>query len=273
MSKMINNVRQLIRSINYGIHPPQSSVDPSSIMTKEWDNLVLLTGCRYDTYKILNEIEPKRITGPLYSQFLRNSHTEEFLAQNFPDCYNDTVYVTANPHSLNVISQDTFYKTISLIEEFGPEYETVHPKAVTNRAAEIAETYSDKRLIIHYMQPYSPFIGLIGDSIDHQGHKNQIETPTDTFPLIWQQLRTGKIDIGVKQVQAAYIENLDITMVYLQKLLDSLTGRSVVTSVHGTFIGDRMTPIPVREFGAKRGLCSPELTQVPWQVIDADAQH
>lgn len=250
------------RRINHAVHRRRSRADASRVMDEDWDSLVILDGCRYDAFRARNAID-----GRLETRTSLASHSEEFLARNFAGTYHDTVYVTANPFAPVVLDDDAFHATIPLLEEWDSDYETVHPRVVTERAIEAAERYPDKRLIVHYMQPHYPFIGEVGDRIDHRGHNSRMDGDTFETDTIWKRLRNGE-DIDVSLVRRAYAENLDIVLDHVEELLEALSGRTVVTADHGNLIGDRMSPVPVRGYGHERGLRSPELVDVPWLIVD-----
>ncbi|WP_394740202.1 hypothetical protein [Natronococcus roseus] len=254
------------RRANHAIHDRYSREEATRVMDEDWDSLVILDGCRYDAFQVRCEID-----GRLESRRSLGSHSEEFLQQNFPETYHDTIYVTTNPFAPSIVDDDTFHAMVPLLEEWDADYETVHPETVTRRASEIAEAYPDKRLIVHYMQPHYPFIGDIGDRLDHRGHNSRMDDPAFETPSIWKRLRNGE-DIDLELVRAAYTENLDIVLEYVEELLEALSGRTVITADHGNLIGDRMSPIPVRGYGHERGLRSPELVEVPWLIVDDGAR-
>ena len=47
-------------------------------------------------------------------------------------------------------------------------------------------------------------------------------------------------------------------------LIESLDGKTVVTSDHGNLFGRRLWPIPLQKYGHPPGLRFPELIEVPW---------
>jgi len=61
-------------------------------------------------------------------------------------------------------------------------------------------------------------------------------------------------------------------------------GKTVITSDHGNYIGERPSPIPIQEYGPSRGLYDEPMVRVPWLVYedgsprdirtgDADSTH
>jgi hypothetical protein len=185
----------------------------------------------------------------------------------------DTVYVTANPHVYR-LGDDVFHDVVDLLEtRWDEESRTVRPEAVVEEAITAHETYPDKRLIVHFMQPHFPFLGPTGAEFPHQGLETHLDdddrsgAPNPWFALIHDR------DVDVEAVLAAYRENLDVVLPHVEALLEALPGKSVVTSDHGNLIGERGTPVPVRMYGHPRGLHQDELLAVPWLEVDADERR
>ncbi|MFH1785862.1 MAG: hypothetical protein ABH842_05525 [Candidatus Micrarchaeota archaeon] len=129
------------------------------IVDQEWDNLIILDACRYDSFSnALNEIELK---GKLEKVVSQGSSTLEFLTKNFRERHNeDIVYVTTNPY-VHTITRDSFHKTINLwTDSWDQKLGVVHPSKVTEKGIETKNKYKNKRLIVHYMQPHAPYIAL-----------------------------------------------------------------------------------------------------------------
>ena len=76
-----------------------------------------------------------------------------------------------------------------------------------------------------------------------------------------------------EQVLAAYRENLDLVLPHVEALLETLSGKSVVTSDHGNLVGERGFPIPIRMYGHPRGLHHEELLSVPWLESERDERR
>jgi len=133
-------------------------------MEEEWDHLVVLDGCRYDYF---SKMYGAYMEGRLEMGLSLGSNTVEWRDNSFPECYGDVVYVSANPYINSRVSVkgfkawDHFHRVVDVWDwGWDAELGTVHPRKV-NEAARIAlEEYPDKRLIIHYLQPHCPYVGL-----------------------------------------------------------------------------------------------------------------
>lgn len=232
------------------------------VIEEDWDTLVILDACRFDMFE-----EQNHISGDLQHRRSLGSESWEFLRANFGGgTFHDTVYVSANPYTAK-LPNGTFHAIIDLIEDgWDPDQRTVLPETVVTAARQAAETYPDKRLIVHFIQPHFPFIGDAGRRLDHGGIERSSTETDDSKRHVWGSLGHGRLQKS--RVWEAYRENLDIVLPHVETLLESLSGKSVVTADHGNLLGERTRPLPVRGYGHPRGLDAPELRTVPWLVVE-----
>jgi hypothetical protein len=221
---------------------------------EDWDNLIILDACRYDTFE-----EQVSLPGRLEKRQSRGGMSPEFVRANFSNKQlHDVVYISANEwfaqlrEDINAEVHQFVNLQINYLDLAGI---SVRPETVTEQAIRIAEEYPDKRLIIHYMQPHQPYIGPTGEE-HFELSPGLIETLREsdgaTDKLLWQ----------------AYRENLDIVLNYAEQLVETLVGKTVITSDHGELLGERVLPIPVKTYGHFDGLYVDELIDVPWFVCD-----
>lgn len=263
--------------INSYIHQTFSNTEPVMVMEEDWDNLILLDGCRYDVFAELNELD-----GDLQSRRSAGTSSGEFLEANFrnEETYFDTIYFSANPHVMFVNKgrgvDEYFHSIIDLVHEeeyWDADLHTVHPKTVVDVVSRYQSDFPDKRYIIHFMQPHFPFIGKKSDDLDFNygffGHfpddAHDTKTPWAELPKYGNQER--------EVVREAYRENLKIVLEHVEELLSTLDGKSVISSDHGNMLGERFWPIPVRGYGHPSGRYVPALTKVPWHVVDSDQRR
>ncbi len=251
-------------SINKVLQKPDSDADVSHIMEEDWDNLILLDGCRYDLFSRQSTID-----GQLEKRISAGSQSLEFIKENFyGNELTDTVYITANPFSPQIKS-GTFHDIINLLPEWNEEHQTVMPETVVKATERAISEYPNKRLLVHFMQPHYPFIGPKGQSLDHRGYQPTSEKDGLSFS-VWDELQYGVANYELEDVVEAYEENLDIVLEYVSELIPKLPGQTVISSDHGNLLGERMNPIPVRAYGHPSGLRSRELVEVPWLIIDGE---
>ena len=213
------------------------------IVEENWDNLIILDACRYD---VLGEVLGREID----YRISRGSTTLEWFRENFvDDKYDDIVYVTANPW-VSKVAGDMFHKTIPVWKDgWDEDLDTVHPKITTKYAKKAAKNYPDKRLIIHYLQPHAPYI---------------VETDIPKRPM--KYLEKGQLD--PLEVWNIYKQSLEATMPYVHELIDSLSGRTVISADHGELFGRKILFLT---FAAHPwGIRVPELIKVPWVVFESE---
>jgi hypothetical protein len=233
-------------------------------MAEDWDVLALLDACRLDLFRAEHDLP-----GRLRARVSRGSHTSEFVRGNFHGrSFPDAVYVTASPilgRGLGEKYETSFHDRVDVWAEDGwdPDHGTVLPETTTDYALRAAERYPNKRLVVHYMQPHYPFVG------DQLLPETVVPDPATLDRDVWTELTTGEDAPPPERVREAYRSNLRRALPAVRDLLAGVTGRVVVTADHGNMLGERASPVPVREWGHPPGVYTPELVRVPWLVHDA----
>ena len=254
-------LRQINRLYHRRLGRRDYNTDGVDVFAEDWDTLAILDACRYDMFARCSELP-----GQLERRQSRGSATTEFLTANFDGRdLQDTVYVTANPQlyrNRESITVD-FHDVIHVWREEGwdEEYGTVLPETVTEYALRAAEEYPNKRLVIHYMQPHYPFISA-GTDFD-KGHLTGARREN-----VWNQLLQGTLETGHEEIWPIYEANLERALPHVEKLMENLNGKTVVTADHGNMVGERAFPLPIREWGHPRGIYTDELVVVPWLVFE-----
>lgn len=250
----------------------------TSILEKDWDNLLLLDACRYDEFCRVAPFEQATIE----QRITLGSKTPEFLQHTFGDIQlHDTVYVTANPQVLKFQYEshsDTpiFHDTISLLDEWNTETQTIMPETVRKAALEAENIYPNKRLLIHFLQPHAPFLGLTAEKIRrHTGKTIGGLNPGREYTDIEQQeLETGSYleilgdGIDRKEIRTAYRETLQLVIKECQSLINTLSGKTAITSDHGELLGERIYPLGRPRWEHPAGIRTTELCVVPWVEFD-----
>jgi len=220
----------------------------TDVLSEEWDNLVILDACRYDTFE-----SRSALSGTLEPRVSRGSATREFVRANFAGKeLGDLVYVDANGYFARLRDEiDVTVHEYIYVENETANGLTADPAKVTTVALDAAERFPDKRLLVHYMQPHAPFIGPEGEKFE------DVKGFTATVQIN---------DVTDEEIRAAYRENLDIALEEVERLLSSLGGLSVVTADHGELLGERQRPIPLSLYGHPVGVYMDELVTVPWHT-------
>lgn len=231
----------------------------------DWDNLILLDACRPELFRRAapypaDDVQTKTSPGSASPGFMEATYHGRQL--------HDTVYVTANPYAAR-IPDGTFHAVESLLDsEWDAEAGTVYPEAVVRRALEASETYPNKRLIIHFMQPHFPFLGETGTEIPGGFGRDMDNIDPERSHPWFDKLWGGGVDR--KLLLKAYRENHDYVVPYVEELLGGLNGKSVITADHANLVGERGFPIPIRLYGHPGGFYHPNLITVPWIELDED---
>ncbi|MGB9931513.1 hypothetical protein [Haloarcula amylolytica] len=247
---------------------PANPDDGIDIVREDWDTLILLDACRFNAFDELLSDLP----GELTRVESKASATGQFLRANFSDReLHDTVYVTANPQLYRVqdgtdgaapINVD-FHDQIEVWQDnWHEEHGTVMPEEVTEAALRAAEQYPHKRLIVHYLQPHTPYVGETGIG----------KLPTE-YTSLWGAFRKGEVDVELETAKVAYRENVELLRPHVARLLSELNGKTVVTADHGELLGERDSPIPIRRFGHPAHTDHPKLINVPWLVHERGSRR
>ncbi len=263
------------------------------IHKENWDYLIILDACRYDTFK---KLYPNYLKGKLEKVGSRGSHTIEWTQKTFVDKY-DYTYLSANPfingkslsldelgkgESSSWCADNHFKKVIDLWDSSWDEKEdTVLPETVRKKSLEFQD---ETPLVIHFLQPHQPYIGFSFSSFSSNARK-RAKSGKENSSTLWnlgasllhllpyenQQevkqllgIRTKsnleKIyeEKGMETLKKCYRTNLQKVLKEIESLVENLEGSIVITSDHGESFGTK------KIFGHVRGVDIPCLREVPW---------
>lgn len=207
------------------------------VMEEDWDTLIVLDACRADYFQEVADLEQ-------YDEYTTKislgSHSSEWTRRNFADQeFDNTVYVSANPHT-SLVAGDSFHEIFELWEnDFDDDAGVVPPEIVRDSAIKAHEMYSNKRLIIHFMQPHGPFVG------------SDIKPPYEGECEYWR----------------AYKQNLEHVLPFVDDIVDAIPGKTVVTADHGQVRSSGLKG-HLGFGGHKPNLRLPGLVNVPWATIE-----
>lgn len=250
------------RLFYWGFTTDQFNSAGTSVFERDWDNLLIFDACRYDVFKEVNYLP-----GDLKPHYSLGSSSREFVKANFHErTLHDVVIVSCNGwykkikeehgqidvdvHDLIVVDNDSVESRVTSIDTVRPDREWILPEAVTNEARNAIKRYPNKRILVHYHQPHTPYIGPTGKDY------------ADELP----QKFDGKEELQASHevLQRAYRENLEIVLEEVEDLYPEMIGKTVISADHGDLLGERGFPIPVREYGHPDRTYRKELVQVPW---------
>ena len=188
--------------------------DSLRVMDEEWDHLIVLDGCRYDYFSMLHG---DYIDGKLEKAISVGSNTMEWRDNSFPDRYGDVVYVSANPYINSRVEVRGFNGSQHFLDVidvwdwgWNPTLGTVHPDAVNRAAREALMKYPGERLIIHYLQPHCPYIGLQPENTGFPVQAPGVRTVLDgTKVLRRSSVREKVVDIIIALTRGSPLGNLE----------------------------------------------------------------
>ena len=253
------------------------------IVEEQWDHLIILDACRYDTFKeVLQEMA---IEGKLESRSSRGSNTKSFLSENFrSERFEEIIYIASNPHVSRLLT-GKFYKTVHVWKTGWDEtLGTVPPSAVYASALREIQKHPNKKLIIHFMQPHYPYISL---NVNLEAAANALFLAPDAkrkfsekdvkienkyvfnpFKYFFREF-CPYVKMGREVLLRAHKDNLKWVMPYVKKLFGILEGKIVVISDHGDAFGETIHPlIPIHIYFHPPNIRIPVLVKVPWLIVE-----
>jgi hypothetical protein len=252
------------------------------VLDEEWDLLVVLDTCRADALRaVADEYDFLDDVGTVTSL---GSTSIEWLSQTFDrehaDVIGRTAYVTGKLDSQSifregryppavlqppatwpawdVVDADDFGLLAEVWEDGSDErLRVVPPRALTDRAVRVGRTHDHDRLVVHYMQPHTPYISaLVRDGVTDE----TVVSPVDRDPF--SALKRGTVTR--EAVWERYLDNLRLVLDDVALLLENVDAeRVVITADHGEGFG---------EYGVYEhpvGCPAPTIKRVPWAVTTA----
>ena len=233
------------------------------IQKKDWDILIILDACRFDAY--IASKAPK-LGGRIYHTWSPASITPHWVMRTWlNDRWNDVIYISANVfinkslgpkkhlHRLFIYSLKDQFMDIVEVWRKGTDrrLHTVPPWNVY-RAYKTArlkmklrkmELGRDYKMVIHFMQPHTPFITQeklntliykLDDEIKKMGLGLGFEYLY--IPYMRKYLRKKDVD---KILWNGYMNNLNLALSYVEKIVKENRGKKIiVTSDHGEMMGE-----------------------------------
>lgn len=255
-------VRASLRAIQSGVVARACRLVPNQgeyIYDFDWDALVVLDACRVDA---LAAVAPEYdfLPDSIPSVYSRASMSETWLEQNFTEAFRSkiekTAYVSANGHTKGFetgefkITHSDFAHLETVSEyAFDESLGTIPPRPVTDYTVQYLRNDSPGRVVVHYMQPHTPYRGLELD-----GHRGDDSLFREN---VWDRLHVGELD--EEEVWDYYIDNLRWVLDDVALLLENMDRETVViTADHGECFGERGM------YGHPRHGRVDALRRVPW---------
>lgn len=263
--RVINEGRSYIQKSKWrAIHSFNGETDKGvNIFDRDWDLLIILDACRVDAieevadeYQFIDTVDTFTSLGSNSKEWLTRNFTSEFL-----DEIDETAYITGNPFSEKLLNKKDWFSVQEVWKTAWDSKEgTIHPRPITDCAISILRERRPERMILHYMQPHTPFIGF-----DQSGHHdlNRWDKKGYIQKSEWEKLRDNEIDFDT--VWSAYLDNLRYVLDDIEVLLNNIDAERVVISAdHGECAGEHGL------YGHPGAIAVDELREVPWVVTTAE---
>lgn len=250
--------------------------DGENFVQKDWDNLVILDACRFDFFSEYNPFD-----GELSQTTSLGASSGEFFFNNFVgEQYHDTVYVTGNTR-VETIRDGSLHRVVKTYADIDSPQKGWLPQTTLDAALDAYEEHPDKRIVVHFMQPHTPYLGdyagelrqrvadKYGIEFTYSGSMQEEGTVADGTNLLYAFKRGY---ISGDELRRAYGENLRLVFEYVEELLENIEGKTVITADHSESLGD-FSELSRPIYGHKEYALSRGLRQVPWLVIDRDRRE
>jgi len=252
----------------------------TNVFERDWDALIILDACRVDALRAV--ADDYDFIESVDSVWSVGSTSHEWASKTFTTEYRDEIrttgYVTGNGYLHQASVRDTYPPSggtapvgwpdwnVVDIDEFAfvdqvwqdgriEEVRTVPPHRITDRAVRASREHDADRMIVHYMQPHSPYIA---DAVDGR----DVDPDEVDFVEPLGAMRRGELAIDVARER--YIDNLHLVLEEVRTLFDNLDAdRVAITADHGELFGEW------GEYGHPDGLPFPAVRRVPWVVTSA----
>lgn len=230
---------------------------------EEWDVLVILDACRPD---LLTEVSATEsydwVPEPDTLETVRSpaSSSQGWMAAHFDSDHRaemaKTGYITSNMF-IRDFTPDWFgvYSEVSANLELQDGVRYVDPRELTEKSIDVWRRRDEldiDRLIVHYMQPHTPF----------RSHPEWfLDTDHSTgWGLGFVELRDGRFNRG--EFWEAYRDNLEWVLDDVDALVHNCDADIVVTSDHGNGFGEWGI------YGHPNGIPLDVVREVPWVPIE-----
>lgn len=251
------------------------------IWNREFDVCCVVDSCRWDLfaevcangdYEYLPESPSKlRSVGSMSPEWITRTFAPEYEQRT-----QRTAYLTANTFSGNEAGDwpalpleepqlrylDEAWRT-HWKDDIEGGISVVPPEILTDKAIDVwrrNESLGVDQVVIHYMQPHTPFRSIPGQFPTYSDEEPDESTDVKVHKEIWKRCRDGEIEPDV--LWSAYRDNLEWVLDSIELLINNCDGTVAITSDHGNGFGDWGV------WGHPPGNPLDVVRNVPWMTID-----
>lgn len=242
-------IKQLDLAMISGLHQAFCRPKYTTIFDRkdEWDICCVLDACRFDTFEEVNTLE-----GDLEMIISAGFNTGVWLERTFIEPHPDLIVIATNAWYTKILGNEylgQLYRYEPMWKSHWDQLNTVLPDDVTDCAINLHKWYPNKKLVVHYMQPHTPFIANPDLSLKSERvrwEEDFMQTPTATF----------------REMYELYKDNLCLVLKSIERLIEQTEGRLVITSDHGEGFGEGGVA------WSHKGGWVTWLLQVPWFKLE-----
>lgn len=231
------------------------------IEEREWDCLAVLDACRWDALHDLRGDQVRKVRTPA------ERSTPDWMSRVWDKKgWKDVTYVSGNPQTEHVKEMQRYQAYISHrvdehIKAWEEQYDvwdnilgTARPDKLTGLGRK-----QDPPVVIHYIQPHTPFIGEISFKTNPNSTEENIIPPKEECDAAGPDYRmVEKGHISHEFARSAYMNNLRLVLRHATQL-DQWFDNVVITADHGEALGP--------EEWSHGGLHDPRARTVPWMEL------
>ncbi|QGA80157.1 hypothetical protein [Candidatus Nanohalobium constans] len=275
-------------------------------LEEDWDYAIILDCARYDVFQ---EVYTDYFSGNLEKRNSNASATPEWVEKNLNRRQNINWFSTnpfINGRNIKLNEFDYIpekYETnpsryiANVVDIWDSSWNskmgTVTPEAVNKEFKDKKEDISDRRTVIHYMQPHKPFIGYGSSRMENmkkqsigkiESESRQIlpDSVSERLSSLIERLERSEtaMKIGLmmslspmnfvkaflgdseETMKILHEENMRKALECVQELATDLDGKVVITSDHGEAFGEQGV------WGHHIETHIPPLIEVPWLEVE-----
>jgi len=230
----------------------------------DWRMLIVLDACRADVFR--------EVTGGGECVQSPGGCTPRWLAAVGPRFASmGAVYFNANPvvtrearrRKLGLDLRDVWRDAWFWVSAGDLRIPSVHPMTVTSAVMRELSTLRGRPIVVHYLQPHSPYIGNPPLAMARWSNGKGLQGACHKLPRPDRAIRRG--ELTREGLLKAYRGNLLLAWDAARYLAGQVEGPTVITADHGECLCE---PEVDGKFGHEDGWRYPVLRRVPWLVID-----
>jgi len=222
---------------------------------EEERTLILLDACRYDYFK---KLYPDYLEGELIKAHNQDISWTYSWFSKFCRDMNDVTLFTAAPVAVHKWKEkeerdydpEEHFKEIPNWSEY--DWDFKEGTATPLKINEVVRRKPTRKKMVRYLKPHPPFVGTPLEDITKGSGKIQ---------RTQKMMNQGRLTL--KELREAYEKNVKIAFEGVVDLISDLDGNIVITSDHGTCLGD------CGQFYHARGFEKHDhLVEVPWFRVE-----